>query len=120
MRTVIPGDQAASGRPFSGATIANGLVFVSGQTFVEGMDVEAQTHGSLDKIEQLLSEAGTNLASAMRCTVYLSDLDLYDRLNAAYGERFPVDPPARVVVGASLGSGCLVEIDCIAVIPEGS
>ena len=119
MRQVIPGAQAASGRPFSGAVIANGFVYVSGQTFAEGEDVEAQTHGALAKIKDLLSEAGTDLSHAVRCTVFMSDLGLYGRLNSAYAEHFPNDPPARAVVGCNLGAPhVLIEIDCIAVLPD--
>jgi enamine deaminase RidA (YjgF/YER057c/UK114 family) len=118
MRTVIPGAQAASGRPISGAVIANGFVFVAGQSFVEGADIEAQTHGVIGKVKGLLEEAGTDLAHAVRCTVYMSDLSLRDRMSAVYREYFPSDFPARAVVGADLGSPeCLVEIECTAVLP---
>ncbi len=121
MRRVIPGAQAASGRPFSGAAIANGFVFVSGQTFAEGADVEAQTRGALKKIADLLDAAGSSLPDAMRCTVFMSDLTLYDRMNVVYREFFPEAPPARAVVGCNLGSPkVLVEIDCVAVAPESS
>jgi len=121
MRRVVPGAQAASGRPFSGAAIGNGLVFVSGQTYVEGADVEAQTRGALEKVSELLSQAGTDIAHAMRCTVFMSDLSLYDRMNVAYAEFFPEDPPARAVVGCDLGShDVIVEIDCIAILPDSS
>jgi 2-iminobutanoate/2-iminopropanoate deaminase len=117
MRKVIPGAQSASGRPISGAVIANGFVFVSGQSFVEGADIEAQTRGVIDKIDALLEEAGTDLAHAVRCTVYMSDLSLRDRMSATYREYFVSDFPARAVVGADLGSPkCLVEIECTAVL----
>lgn len=121
MRKVIPGAQAASGRPISGAVIANGFVFVSGQSFVEGVDVEAQTRGVINKIAELLADAGTNLHHAVRCTVFMSDLALRDRMSAAYREYFPSDFPARAVVGCDLGSPeCLVEIECTAVMPAAS
>ena len=121
MRTVIPGAQTASGRPISGAVIANGFVFVSGQSFVEGADVESQTRGVLDKVASLLDDAGTDLAHAVRCTVYMSDLSLRDRMSAVYREYFPTAFPARAVVGADLGSPeCLVEIECTAVLPDES
>jgi 2-iminobutanoate/2-iminopropanoate deaminase len=119
MRTVIPGAQTASGRPISGAVIANGFVFVSGQSFVEGADIEAQTRGVLDKVASLLDDAGTDLAHAVRCTVYMSDLSLRDRMSAVYRQYFPAAFPARAVVGADLGSPeCLVEIECTAVLPD--
>jgi enamine deaminase RidA (YjgF/YER057c/UK114 family) len=121
MRRVIPGAQTASGRPISGAVIANGFVFVSGQSFVEGQDIEAQTRGVIDKIATLLDESGTDLAHAVRCTIYMSDLSLRDRMSAVYREYFPVEFPARAVVGCDLGSvDCLVEIECTAVLPDAS
>jgi len=121
MRSVIPGAQTASGRPISGAVIANGFVFVSGQSFVEGADVEAQTRGVIDKIATLLADAGTDLAHAVRCTVYMSDLTLRERMSDVYREYFPTEFPARAVVGCDLGSPeCLVEIECTAVLPNAS
>ena len=119
MRRVIPGAQTASGRPISGAVISSGFVFVSGQSFVEGADIEAQTRGVIDKIAGLLEDAGTDLAHAVRCTVYMSDLALRDRMSSVYREFFPVEFPARAVVGCDLGSpDCLVEIECTAVLPD--
>jgi enamine deaminase RidA (YjgF/YER057c/UK114 family) len=121
LRTVVPGAQTASGRPISGAVVANGFVFVSGQSFVDGADVEAQTRGVIDKIAGLLADAGTDLAHAVRCTVFMSDLALRDRMSEVYREYFPSDFPARAVVGCDLGSPeCLVEIECTAVMPDAS
>src|SRR5918995_441821 len=71
------------------SAIANGFVFVSGQSFVEGADIEAQTRGVLDKVASLLEDAGTDLAHAVRCTVYMSDLSLRDRMSAVYRQYFP-------------------------------
>lgn len=119
MRKIIPGAQTASGRPISGAVIANGFVFVSGQSFVEGADIEAQTRGVIDKVIHLLTESGTDLAHAVRCTIYMSDLTLRDRMSEVYRDYFPTAFPARAVVGADLGSpDCLVEIECTAVLPD--
>lgn len=119
MRKVIPGEQARSGRALSGAIVANGFVFVSGQTHVQGADIEAQTRGALDKIVTLLTEAGSDTSHAVRCTVFISDNKFRDRVNAVYATYFPVDPPARavIVMGGGPDSKALVEIDCTAVLP---
>jgi 2-iminobutanoate/2-iminopropanoate deaminase len=116
-RRVIRGAQGATGAPYSGAVIANGFVFVSGQTSA-GPDIEAQTKGTLDKIAALLKEAGTDMSRAMRCTVYIADIGLRDRMNAVYVTYFPTDPPARATVECGLArKDLLVEIDCVAVLP---
>lgn len=117
MRQVIAGAQGKSGAPYSGAVIANGFVFLSGQT-AEGADIETQTKAVLDKINALLREAGTDLQHAVHCTIYLSDIGLRDRMNAVYKGYFQREPPARATVGATLGlPSLMVEIDCVAVLP---
>jgi 2-iminobutanoate/2-iminopropanoate deaminase len=120
VRRVIPGEQARSGRALSGAIVANGFVFVSGQTYAQGADIEAQTRGSMDKIATLLREAGTDFAHAVRCTVFISDNAFRDRMNAVYATYFQLDPPARAVICFHGGpeSRVLVEIDCVAILPE--
>ena len=84
-----------------------------------GHGIEAQTRGSLDKIKTLLGEAGTDLAHAVRCTVFISDNAFRDRMNAVYATYFPVDPPARAVISFHAGpeAKVLVEIDCVAILP---
>ena len=114
-RRTIGGPQRASGAPISGAVIANGFVFVSGQT-TPGADIETQTRGALDKIAALLREAGSSIDSAVRCTVYMSDISLRDRMNTVYASYFKAEPPARATVECRLArADLLVEIDCVAV-----
>lgn len=116
-RRVIRGPQG-SGAPLSGAVIANGFVFVSGQTS-PGSDVEAQTRGTLEKISALLKEAGTDMSQAVRCTVFITDITLRDRMNAVYATFFPHEPPARATIECKLARPeMIVEIDCVAVLPS--
>lgn len=117
-RRVIRGPQAGSGSPFSGAVVANGFVFVSGQTS-PGPDIEAQTRGTLEKIAAVLKEAGTDMTQAVRCTVFITDITLRDRMNAVYATFFPNEPPARATIECKLARPeMLVEIDCVAVMPS--
>jgi 2-iminobutanoate/2-iminopropanoate deaminase len=59
--------------------------------------------------------AGGSLGEAVRCTVYLTDMNDFARVNEAYGSFFEGgDPPARVAIGvAALPKGADVEIDAI-------
>jgi 2-iminobutanoate/2-iminopropanoate deaminase len=51
----------------------------------------------------------------VKVTVYLTDLDDYERVNDAYGARFGDDPPARVCVAVSrLPGDVRVEMDAVA------
>jgi 2-iminobutanoate/2-iminopropanoate deaminase len=58
--------------------------------------------------------AGGSLANAVRLTVYLSDMNDFQRVNEVYAEFFEGDPPARVAAGvAALPRGADVEIDAV-------
>lgn len=109
--------------PYSLGTQAGNMAFLSGQiaTANDGStigvgDVKRQTSVVIEKIEDLLAEAGMTLADVVSCTVYLQNLDDYKAMNEVYSARFGQDFPARATVRADLaGSGLLVEISAIAV-----
>jgi 2-iminobutanoate/2-iminopropanoate deaminase len=66
----------------------------------------------------VLRAAGTDLAHAVRTTIFLQDLSDFAAVNAVYALRFPSDPPARATVQVSrLPRDVKVEIDLIAVLP---
>ena len=58
---------------------------------------------------------GASLADAVRCTVYLTDMSDFARVNEVYGSFFEgAEPPARVAIGvAALPKGADVEIDAV-------
>ncbi len=109
--------------PYSQAVRQGELVFVSGQipldpetgAVVEG-GIEAQTERVIANLRAVLEAAGSSLDRVLRTTVYLTDLDLFARVNAVYAQHFTgPTPPARATVGvAQLPLGALVEIDAIA------
>lgn len=109
--------------PYSQAIRAGNLVFCSGQV---GLDpatqamvpggVEPEARCALENLKAVLGAAGLSLADVVRTTIYLVDLDDFQRVNAVYGSFFPGEPPARVTIGvAALPKGARVEIDAIAV-----
>ena len=108
--------------PYNLGTSVGNLAFLSGQiaqandgsTIGEG-DAKAQTEVIIDKIEEILDEAGMGLADVVQTTVYLQTLDDYAPMNEVYSARFGSDFPARATVRADLaGEGLLVEISAIA------
>jgi 2-iminobutanoate/2-iminopropanoate deaminase len=113
--------------PYSQAVVHGGLVYCSGQIALDPTTqalapggVEAQARRALENLAGVLAAAGTTLASALRLTVYLTDMADFPKVNAVYAEFFPGDaPPARATVAvAALPKGALIEIDCIAAIPR--
>ena len=114
--------------PYSHGVVSNGLLFCSGQIpldpdtgeLIDG-DAGAQTRRCLDNLSAVCSAAETELADAVRLTVYATDLaGDWAAINDAYGSYFPGDEaPARVAIGvAALPKGARVEIDAVVALPD--
>jgi len=109
--------------PYSQGIVADGLVFVAGQTpidpttgrLVEG-DIQAHTRQVLLNVKAILEAAGTSMANVVKTTVFLTDMGEFKAMNEIYAEFFPGTPPARsaIQVGA-LPLGADVEIEAIAI-----
>lgn len=110
--------------PYSQAVSANGFVFCSGQVPFEPSSMELvsgsiadETKRCVKNLEAILKEAGTDLASVVKTTIYVTNMDDFAEVNDAYASFFGSEPPARATVGvAALPKGARVEIDCIATI----
>ncbi len=124
-RQVIHSDKAPKAiGPYSQAIRIGDPVFCAGQTpldpttgnMVEG-DIEPQTRRVLQNLSAVLQAAGTSLGRAVKTTVFLKDMNDFQRMNAVYAEFFPQDPPARSTVQvARLPRDAAVEIEVVATI----
>ena len=109
--------------PYSHATDAQGLLFLSGQTpvdpatgkVVEG-GVKEQTLQCFKNLFQVLKDAGSSPDEVQKVMVYLTDLpNDFPAMNEVYKEQFAEPYPSRTTVGvASLPMGVKVEIEVIA------
>jgi 2-iminobutanoate/2-iminopropanoate deaminase len=64
----------------------------------------------------VLAAAGLDFSHVVRCTIFLTDLGDFAKVNEVYGRAFTSAPPARATVQvAALPRGAKVEIDAIAV-----
>ncbi|MCE5296281.1 MAG: Rid family detoxifying hydrolase [Euryarchaeota archaeon] len=108
--------------PYSQAIVSKGLVFCSGQIgidpstgkLVEG-GIERETEQVLDNLRNVLDAAGSSMDKVLRCTIYVTEMSNFQKVNAIYGKRFQADPPARTTVGViALPMKAMVEIDVIA------
>jgi reactive intermediate/imine deaminase len=114
-RQVFPG----SGQlPFSAATKADGLIYVSGTLAQEG-DIKAQTKSVIDQISQTLTKAGSSLPMVAAVHVYLKNASDFAAMNEVYRTYWPKDPPVRTTIVADLvRPNALVEMSMVA-IPNG-
>jgi 2-iminobutanoate/2-iminopropanoate deaminase len=109
--------------PYSHAVVSGGFVFISGQGPVDpetGTMPDAfadQVRQTLKNVQTILEAAGSGLDEVVKVNAYVTDLTRFQEFNEVYKEFFTHDPPARTTVGTSL-LGFLVEIDCIAAVPE--
>ena len=100
---------------------AGGTVYLSGQIpldpatgqLVAG-DIRAQIHQVFRNLAAVATAAGLGLESAVKVTVYLTDLGHFAAVNEIMAEYFPQPYPARAAIGvASLPRGAAVEADAI-------
>ena len=110
---------------FSQAIRIGNLIFVSGQagrnreTGKLG-DAREQTEWSLRNVQAILAEAGATLDDVVKTTVYLRDAALSKEMERRDVKHFREPLPARstAIVGLKF-EGMLVEIEAIAVPPDG-
>src|SRR5207253_1760756 len=104
----------------SPAIRAGHTVYVSGvlgNTPATAGSVAAQTRETLSRIASTLAAAGASAADVVESIVYLTDVNAFDEMNAAYREFFGAEFPARATVGTGLvAPDGLVEIMMTAVI----
>ena len=104
-KKIIQPKEFATGGPLSQAVLVDGTLYVSGQI---GRDLktqkvpenfEAEVRQVLDSVGIILREAKMNYADVVSVQVYLTDMELFSRMNAVYTTYFTADRPARTTVG---------------------
>lgn len=115
--------------PYNQAIVAGGFVHCSGQIPLDPVSMEVVTGDVSDQTVQVmknlgavLEAAGASFADVVRCTIFIKDMGDFGAINEVYAKSFEgMDPPARACVEvARLPKDVLVEIDCLALAPEGS
>lgn len=103
------------------------MIFVSGQVALspttyqeEEETIEKAVDRTMDNIEAILHEAGSDWQYVVRMDVFLKDPEGdFAGMAKAYGKRFPTGFfPVRQTVGVNMVNR--VEISCIAVVPKSS
>lgn len=111
--------------PYSQAVVAGNLVFLSGQLpldpatnqIVKG-NIVVQTQQVIQNITAILKEAGCSIEDVVKTTVYLKNINDFDKMNLVYASFFKHKPARSTIEVSNLPKGALIEIDCIAVIPR--
>ncbi|MFZ1770842.1 MAG: Rid family detoxifying hydrolase [Caldilinea sp.] len=112
--------------PYSQAIVATGrTMYISGQgsfdpatnQFQPGAFRE-QAERTFRNVEILLTAAGATWQDVVKVNVYLVNLGDFAELNQVYRQLLSAPYPARTTVQAGLVGAMLIEVDCIAVLPD--
>lgn len=115
-------DAAQPVAAYSQAVEAGDLVFVSGQIPLDpasgkliSEDMNAATARCIANAQAILQAAGLDLNNVVKASVFLTTMDDYAEMDAAYREAMPMPFPAREAVAVlALPKGARVEISMIA------
>lgn len=124
MKEIIFSDQAPQPiGPYSQAVKIGNTLYTSGQIAInpktgelEMESIEAETRLVMENLKALLSAAGMDFRHVVKCSIFISDMSNFSRINEVYGSYFSSDFPARETVEvACLPKNVNVEISAIAV-----
>ncbi|REE05841.1 Rid family detoxifying hydrolase [Marinoscillum furvescens] len=108
--------------PYSQAVIYGNTVYVSGQIAIDQAtgdlitaNIEDETNQVMKNLGLILKEAGADFSQIIKCSIFVSDMGNFAKINEVYGKYFAENPPARETVEVSrLPKDVNVEISCIA------
>ncbi len=106
--------------PFNNGIQVGDMLFIAGTEGVISGDIEAETRSALEKIKAVLDAAGFQVGDIVQVTVYLKDINDFQKMNGVYRAFFPDPKPTRTTVEvARLVNDARVEITSVAVKSKG-
>lgn len=109
--------------PYSQATIVGNQVFTSGQIAIHPQSgklildsIEAETRQVLENLKAVLAAAECELSDVVKCSIFISDMNQFQRINSVYAEYFEeeIAPARETVQVAVLPKNVNIEISAIA------
>ena len=117
------------GAPEAIGTYSQGIrsgnfIYTSGQIPLDPLtgnlktgDIKGETRQVLDNLDAVLRGGRSSLESAVKLTVFVTDLSYFSDLNEVFKEYFSENPPARSTVQVSaLPMGVRIEIEAVGAI----
>jgi len=95
----------------------NGVIYLCGQVCKDASrGIEEQTSSMLDKVDELLEQAGSDKEHILSATIYIKDMKDFSQMNEVWDNWIPEGyAPARACIEAAMARDVLlVEISVIA------
>jgi 2-iminobutanoate/2-iminopropanoate deaminase len=126
MKYITTSEAPQPGGHYSQGICYNGLLFISGQLAInpktgEKMlgSIEEQTQQVLDNMESIAHAAGSDRNHVLKITIYLSDINLWNKVNQVYASFFDKHRPARAIVPCqTLHHGFLIELEAVVAVED--
>ena len=121
-KQAVSTDKAAAPKaPYSQGIVYGDLLFVSGagpidpatQKFISGT-IEEEAEATMRNIKGIVEAAGFSMDGLLKVTVFLADINDFDRFNVVYKKYVPEPRPARSAIEAVLAFGIKVEVEAVA------
>jgi 2-iminobutanoate/2-iminopropanoate deaminase len=124
MKTIATTKAPKPSGHYSQAVVHNGVVYVAGQLGIDPSNpkappgsIESQTEQTLNNIRAILEAAGSGLPHVLQMTIYVSDIELWGKVNEVYTRVMGDHRPARAVVPVKdLHYGYQLEVQAIAAV----
>jgi|TARA_B110000305_G_scaffold31080_1_gene29758 2-iminobutanoate/2-iminopropanoate deaminase len=108
--------------PYSQAVRHNGLIIASGQIALDPKtgilnttSIKTETSQILKNIDSLLNSCNLKRENILKCSIFLKNMDDFDKVNEVYSDFFKESYPARETVEvARLPKDANIEISFIA------
>jgi 2-iminobutanoate/2-iminopropanoate deaminase len=110
-KNIVPAEFAprpgANAPMFSPGVLVDGTLYVAGQLGTDLKtrqipdDFDQEVKNSIESIGIILKEAGMSYSDVVSVTVYLTDMDLFGKMNAVYATYFKEPRPVRAAVGVA-------------------
>lgn len=122
MKEIVKTDKAPGAiGPYSQGVKIGNLIFTSGQIAINPEigkipeSIEEQTEQVLENIKEILEAGGSNINNVIKTTVFLKNMNDFEKMNSIYGTYFINEKPARSAIEVSrLPKDVKIEIEAIA------
>ena len=111
--------------PYNQAILKNNMLFISGQIALDPISmklnnnsIEDETNQVMVNLKHILKEANMDFSNVVKTSIFLSDMDLFKKVNDTYGKYIKEgNEPARETIAVkTLPMSVNVEISMIAIL----